>query len=109
MRIRITKSGIYRDGVTMIPVGTELDVPDDFKGWANKWVRVDSPKATLEVATPAKQPEPEEDTELDQLRDEYERVTGEKPHGRMKAETLKQRIEEDHDLQDHNPRQVLVW
>ena len=94
MRIRITRKGIYnQDGP--VPVGTELDVADDFDKWQGKWVMVaESAGKSFEVATPAKQPEPEEDTELDQLRDEYERVTGEKPHGRMKAETLKQRIEE---------------
>ena len=103
MRIRITKSGIFRNGTDMIPVGTELDVPDDFSAWANKWTRVDSPSATLEVATPAAVPgnaplgevdEPEVDEELEAARNEYERVFGEKPHGRMKAETIRARIAE---------------
>lgn len=93
MRIRITKAGIYRDGVTMIPVGTELDVPDDFKGWANKY-EVVSRADKLEVATPAKQPEPEEDTDLEEARAEYEQAFGERPHPRMKADTIRSRIEE---------------
>ena len=93
--IRITKAGVFRSGADMIPIGTELEVPDDFASWPGKWDLVsETASKSFEVATPAKQPEPEEDTELDELREEYERVTGEKPHGRMKAETLRARIEE---------------
>ena len=91
MRIRITRKGIYNHSGP-VPIGTELDVPDDFSAWANKWARVDSPSATLEVATPV--PEPEVDEDLEAARNEYERVFGEKPHGRMKAETIRARIEE---------------
>jgi hypothetical protein len=103
MRIRITKTGIFRTPNEQIPVGTELDVPDDFKGWANKWVRVDSPKATLEVATPDHEmgniPLSEVDEhakadELHELRAEYERIFGEKPHHKMKVGTIRARIAE---------------
>lgn len=95
MRIRITRPGIYRNGTTQIPVGTEIDVPDDFTGWANKWVRVDSPKATLEVASPA--PAEETDTDLEEARAEYEATFGEKPHARMKAETIRRKLAEAED------------
>ena len=91
MRIRITRKGIYNQNGP-VPIGTELDVSDDFTGWANKWTRVDSPNATLEVATP--EPEPEEDTDLEAARNEYERTYGERPHARMKAETIRRKIEE---------------
>ena len=100
MLIRITRPGIYRNGTTQVPVGTELEVPDDFAGWANKWVRVDSPKATLEVASP----EPDHaagnvswddaDTDLEEARAEYERIFGEKPHHKMKVGTIRARIAE---------------
>ncbi|WP_366940925.1 hypothetical protein, partial [uncultured Halomonas sp.] len=91
MLIRITRPGIYRNGTTQIPVGTELEVPDDFRGWQNKWVRVDSPRATLEVASPAPAEEP--DAELEEARAEYEAAFGEKPHARMKAETIRRKLE----------------
>lgn len=103
MLIRITRPGIYRNGTTQIPVGSELEVPDDFTGWANKWVRVDSPKATLEVASPAPAEEPdseewlEMDEELQAARNEYRRVFGEKPHARMKAETIRRKLSEAED------------
>lgn len=38
-------------------------------------------------------PAPEVDTKLEDLREEYERVTGEKPHHNAKAETLRDRID----------------
>ena len=95
MLIRITRPGIYRNGTTQIPVGTELEVPDDFRGWANKWIRVDSPKSTLEVASPAPAEEP--DAELEEARAEYEAAFGEKPHARMKAETIRRKLEEAQD------------
>jgi len=105
LHIRITKAGIFRNGTDMIPVGTELEVPDDFNGWANKWVRIDSPKASLEVASPEPDHTPgnvplnevdehAESDDLHDLRAEFERIFGEKPHGRMKAETLRAKIEE---------------
>ena len=104
MRIRITNKGIYNHNGP-VPIGTELDVSDDFKGWQGKWIRVDSPNATLEVATPEKEYEPDrnveppkpevsEDLELLHLRNEYERTYGERPHARMKAETIRRKIEE---------------
>lgn len=87
MRIRITKSGIYnQDGP--VPIGTELDVPDDFKGWANKY-EVVSRADKLEVASPA-----EPDTDLEDARAEYEATFGEKPHARMKAETIRRKLGE---------------
>lgn len=106
MLIRITRPGIYRNGTTQIPVGAELEVPDDFTGWANKWVRVDSPKATLEVASPDHEagniPLDEVDEhagtdELHELRAEYEAAFGEKPHARMKAETIRRKLSEAED------------
>lgn len=72
MLIEITRRGVYRSAGEMIPVGTQVEVPDDFKGWANKY-RVVSNTAgkTLEVATPKRprkkrQPKQEpEQTSLD--------------------------------------------
>lgn len=95
MLIRITRPGIYRNGTTQIPVGTELEVPDDFTGWANKY-RVISTTAgkTLEVAAPASEPEPDHDAELEEIRAAYERQFGEKPHPRMKLETIRARLSE---------------
>ena len=104
MRIRITKPGIYRNGTDMIPVGTELDVPDGFQGWANKYEVVSSADK-LEVATPTIESRPDdsdpgeqvggfESDDLNDLREQYERITGERPHGRMKADTLRARIQE---------------
>ena len=51
---------------------------------------------SFEVATPAKQaePEPEEDADLEEARAEYEQAFGERPHPRMKADTIRARIEE---------------
>ena len=91
MLIEITRRGVYRSAGEMIPVGTQVEVPDNFTGWANKYRVVSSGAGkTLEVATP----EPQiDDSELDALRAEYERVTGEKPHGRKKLETLREEIE----------------
>lgn len=104
MRIMITRGGIFRNGTDMVPVGTELDVPDDFEKWGGKWERVEQPRqGTLEVATPAKADEPDktveppkpevsEDLELLYLRAEFEKRFGEKPHPRMKAETIRSRL-----------------
>lgn len=93
MLIEITRRGVYRSAGEMIPVGTQLEVPDDFKGWANKYRVVSSEQGkTLEVATPGPVPQ-QDDSELDALRAEYERITGEKPHGRKKADTLREEIE----------------
>ena len=91
MRIRITNKGIYNHNGP-VPIGTELDVSDDFKGWQGKWIRVDSPHAALEVATP--EPEPEVDEELEAARNEYERTFGHAPHHKMKAETIRRKLEE---------------
>lgn len=95
MLIEITRRGVYRGNGEMLPIGKQVEVPDGFTGWANKYRVVSSGKGkTLEVATPAPEPAPQqEDTELDALRTEYERVTGEKPHGRKKADTLREEIE----------------
>ena len=103
MRIRITRSGIFRTPNEQIPVGTEIDVPDDFRGWANKWIRVDSPKATLEVASPAPTEETEEDPltederqdiDLAELRHEFEAAFGHAPHHKMKADTIRRKLAE---------------
>lgn len=89
--IQITRPGVFRNGKDMIPVGEQLTVPDDFKGWNGKWIGVGNDKEkTLEVATPAPS---QEDTDLGAVRAEYERVTGEKPHGRKKVDTLREEIE----------------
>ena len=102
--IRITRTGVFRSGTDMIPIGTELEVPDDFASWPGKWELVsETAGKSFEVATPAIDHEAgnvpidevdEHADDLHALREEYERVTGEKPHGRMKAETLRARIEE---------------
>ena len=53
MLIEITRRGVYRSAGEMIPVGTQVEVPDDFTGWANKYRVVSSgADKTLEVATP---------------------------------------------------------
>ncbi len=89
MRIMITKSGIYRNTNDIIPVGTELEVPDDFSKWGGKWEPVEETKGkTLEVASPAS----DEDDELTTARTEYEQQFGERPHPRMKADTIRARL-----------------
>ena len=94
-RIRITRRGVFRSGTDMVPVGTELDVPSDFKGWPGKWVEVSSDQGkTLEVATPEPQPEPEPDDATTELRDQYEQIIGKRPGPRMKAETMQRHIDE---------------
>ena len=91
MRIMITRGGIFRNGTDMVPVGTQLDLPDDFESWGGKWVPVEEPKGkTLEVASPKH----DEDAELDALRTEFEKQFGDRPHGRMKAETIRARLAE---------------
>lgn len=118
--IEITKSGVYGQNGP-IPVGTVLDVPHEPTGWANKYrVVSDSKGKTLQPATPDHTPgnvplnevdehaktdeqrgtpdhalEAADELELSDLRSEYERIFGEKPHGRMKAETLRAKIEEE--------------
>lgn len=90
-RIRIIRRGVFRSGTDMIPVGTELDVPDDFNGWNGKWELVSQTQGkTLEPATP--DPEPQEDDS--ELRDEYEHIIGKRPGPRMKAETMRNHIAE---------------
>ena len=102
-RIRITRRGIFRSGTDMIPVGTEMDVPDDFSGWNGKWELVAEGKGkTMEVATP----EPDhqagnvtlEDASAESedydLRAEYEQVVGRRPGPRMKPETMRRHIAE---------------
>lgn len=99
MLIEITRRGVYRGTGEMVPVGTQVEVPDGFTGWANKYRVVSSGAGkTLEVATPDHMFEEVDEMlaqdKLDALRAEYERVTGEKPHGRKKADTLREEIEE---------------
>lgn len=89
-KIRIIRGGLFNSQGQQVPVGTVMEVSDTFNGWQGKWELVAETKGkTLEPAT-----QPEANDGLDALRDEYERVIGEKPHGRMKEETLKARIDE---------------
>lgn len=59
MRIEITKRGIYGDQGE-IPVGTELTVKDEPKGWAGRYrvISGGSPKAKAAVTNPADDGEP---------------------------------------------------
>lgn len=90
MRIRITRPGVFDQRGDPIQPGTEINVPDDFTGWANKWESVTPANATLEPATP-------HDDELDDLRAQYETAFGEAPHGRMKADTIRRKLGEADD------------
>lgn len=94
MRIEITKGGIYNQNGP-VPVGTQMDVPDNFKGWANKYrvISTDEGKS-LEPATPDPDDLQWENPGLDSLRDKYERTVGKRPGPRMKEETMLRHIEE---------------
>jgi len=78
MLIEITRRGVYRSAGEMIPVGTQVEVPDDFTGWANKYRVVSSAAGkTLEVATPKRprkkrQPKQEQEPEQSSLDTEAE-------------------------------------
>ena len=78
MLIEITRRGVYRSAGEMIPVGTQVEVPDDFTGWANKYRVVSSgADKTLEVATPKRprkkrQPRQEQEPEQPSLDTEAE-------------------------------------
>lgn len=118
MKIEITRTGIYDQAGNPVPVGTQLDVPDDFHKWANKYRVVSSGKGkTLEPATPERTAEEQEwldapavgrevidddpltegerqEMELSELRAEYERVFSRAPHHKMKAETIRRKLGE---------------
>ena len=70
MLIEITRRGVYRSAGEMLPIGTQVEVPDDFTGWANKYRVVSSSAGkTLEVATPKrprKKREPKQEQEQGQ-------------------------------------------
>ncbi|MAX51672.1 MAG: hypothetical protein CMH22_16035 [Methylophaga sp.] len=72
MLIEITRRGVYRGTGEMVPVGTQVEVPDDFTGWANKYRVVSSgADKTLEVATPKrprKKRQPKQEQEPEQSR-----------------------------------------
>jgi len=78
MLIEITRRGVYRGNGEMLPIGTQVEVPDDFTGWANKYRVVSSDKGkTLEVATPKRprkkrQPKQEQEPEQSSLDTEAE-------------------------------------
>ena len=76
MLIEITRRGVYRSAGEMIPVGTQVEVPDNFTGWANKYRVVSSGAGkTLEVATPKrprKKREPKQEPEQPSLDTEAE-------------------------------------
>lgn len=76
MLIEITRRGVYRSAGEMIPVGTQVEVPDDFTGWANKYRVVSSGNGkTLEVATPKrprKKRQPKQEPEQPSLDTEAE-------------------------------------
>lgn len=106
MRIEITHSGIYNQNGKPVAVGTQLDVPDDFTQWANKYrVVSDTQTNSLEPATPVTYREVDEDAEvaveenddLESARAEYEAHFGERPHARMKADTIRARLSENED------------
>lgn len=94
MLIQITRPGIFRSGSEMVPVGEQIEVPDDFKGWPGKWVKVSDTKGkTLEVATPDSEPETVDD-DREQAISAYRDAFSEDPHGRMKTETIWRKVEE---------------
>ena len=76
MLIEITRRGVYRSAGEMIPVGAQVEVPDDFTGWANKYRVVSSTAGkTLEVATPKrtrKKRQPKQEPEQPSLDTEAE-------------------------------------
>lgn len=104
MLIEITRRGVYRSTGDMVQVGEQVEVPDGFTGWANKYRVISQGKGkSFEVATPTVEERPDgshpgekiggfKDSDLDQLRAEYEDRFGEKPHGRMKADTLREKL-----------------
>ena len=102
MLIQITRPGVFRNGHQMVPVGEQVEVPDDFTGWPGKWVKVSDTKGkTLEVATPDHTPGNVPLDEVDTVDDDREQAVaayrdafGEEPHGRMKTETIWRKIEE---------------
>jgi len=64
--IQITRPGVFRNGMDMVPVGEQIQVPDDFTGWPGKWIEVGSDEGkTLEVATP-KRPRKKRQTKQEQ-------------------------------------------
>jgi len=72
MLIQITRPGVFRNGMDMVPVGEQIQVPDDFAGWPGKWIEVGSDEGkTLEVATPKRprkkrEPKHEQERESEQ-------------------------------------------
>ena len=58
MKILITKPGIFRGFGEPLPVGSTVEVPDGFTGWAGKWRKVEGSDQPLEVATPKRRHKP---------------------------------------------------
>ena len=91
MKIRVTGKGIYgADGE--IAVGTELEVAEEPRGWRGRYVVI-TPNPS-EDATPITNPAQEDDSDLDELRDEYAALTGGHADKRWKEETLREKIAE---------------
>ena len=58
MKILITKPGIFRGFGEPLPVGSTVEVPDDFSGWAGRWQKIEGSDQSLEVATPKRRRKP---------------------------------------------------
>lgn len=59
MKILITKPGIFRGFGEPLPVGSTVEVPDDFTGWAGKWQKIEGSDHPLEVASPKRRRKPQ--------------------------------------------------
>ena len=102
MLIKITHSGVFRSDGSAVPVGTQVEVSDNFNAWRGKYEVVsESAGKTLEVATPdhtagnvAMQGVDTVDDDREQAVAAYRDAFGEEPHGRMKTETIWRKVEE---------------
>ena len=57
MRIQITKPGIYDGEGKEVPVGTELTLKEEPKGWRGRYSVLTDPKGKKAVTNPADAPE----------------------------------------------------
>jgi hypothetical protein len=117
--IEITRKGVYGGDGKMIQPGTRFELKKMPPAWKNKARIVgevqhqeqlvltgsthvvgaedgapEIPPVPAEVVADNAPPEQADDSELEQLRADYAEVFGERPHGRMKADKLRARIDE---------------
>ena len=89
MRIKITGRGIYGND-SELPVGTELEVSEEPTAWAGRYEVISgAPKAEAVAIT-----NPASDDGLDDLRAEYEELTGGSADKRWKEDTLRDKIKD---------------